>query len=100
MLGADLVSTLLDHLMARGVSVVVIDDDPEIVRELDERGVPAVRGDGGDPEVVRRAGGASAVAIVSIMRRMADNVRLLVTLSSARVLVRVFSGEQAREVRR
>lgn len=90
---------LVDRLRAVGAPVVVVEDDPDVVRRLNGQGVATVRGDGGDPEVLRRAGASSAKAIVSTMRRMDDNTRLLTTFSHVTVLVRVFSGEQALRVR-
>jgi CPA2 family monovalent cation:H+ antiporter-2 len=91
---------LVERLRALGTPLVVVEDDPEIVRQLDVQGVSVLRGDGGDPEVLRRAGANTAAAIVSTMRRLPDNARLLATFRGAQVLVRVFSGEQAAEVRR
>jgi monovalent cation:H+ antiporter-2, CPA2 family len=91
---------LLDHLESKGSPVVVVDDDPSVIDALDRRGVPAVRGDGGDSAVLRAAGADAALAIVSTMRRMRDNTRLLARFRSVPVLVRVFSETDADQVRR
>ena len=89
----------MGRLRSAGASVVVVEEDPDVVRRLAGQGVATVRGDGGDPEVLRRAGASRAAAIVSTMRRMDDNARLLATFGHVKILVRVFSGEQARAVR-
>lgn len=91
---------LVERLRVLSTPLVVVEDDPEVVRQLDAQGVPVLRGDGGDPDVLRRAGAEGAAAIVSTMRRLPDNARLLGTFQGAKVLVRVFSGEQAEAVRR
>jgi CPA2 family monovalent cation:H+ antiporter-2 len=91
---------LLDHLESKGSPVVVIDDDQAVIDALDRRGVPAVRGDGGDSAVLHAAGADAALAIVSTMRRTGDNTRLLSTFRSVPVLVRVFSEADADQVRR
>lgn len=90
---------LLDQLVQSGQRVAVIDDDPVVIEKLHRRGIPAFRGDGADFFVLRSAGARSAKAIVSTMRRVRDNQRLLEFVKSVPVLVRVFSPEHAEAVR-
>lgn len=80
--------------------VVVVDDDPAVLLGLAEQGIRGVRGDGADPDVLAAAGAARARVVVSTMRRMGDNARLLARLPDTPVFVRVAWVEEADEVRR
>ena len=95
---------LLNTLLARGLEVVVVDDDAGIVAELTARGVPAYRGDGADVEVLANLDAERAGAVVSNMRRVRDNVRMLAYLRGRNpelpVLVRVFEPGDANEIAR
>jgi monovalent cation:H+ antiporter-2, CPA2 family len=91
---------LLGHLSERGHEVVVLDDDPVVVEALQQGGTSALRGDGAEPGVLEAAGAGDAVAIVSTMRRMADNLGMLARFRGPKVLVRVFSEDEAEQVRR
>jgi monovalent cation:H+ antiporter-2, CPA2 family len=90
---------ILDQLLLRGCDVVVMDDDPAVVEALQAQDVTALRGDGSDATVLKAAGADHAHAIVSTMRRMADNLGLLERFRGSRVLVRVFSEAEAERVR-
>jgi monovalent cation:H+ antiporter-2, CPA2 family len=90
---------ILDQLLLRGCDVVVMDDDPAVVEALQAQGVTALRGDGSDAAVLQAAGADHARAIVSTMRRMADNLVLLARFRGSRVLVRVFSEAEGERVR-
>jgi monovalent cation:H+ antiporter-2, CPA2 family len=92
-------AALLERLRSREIAVVVVDDDPAIVAQLTRDGIRAIRGEGGDPEVLAAAGAAQAVAVVSTMRRLEDNAALLACCAGRPVLVRVFSEEEAEEIR-
>jgi Kef-type K+ transport system membrane component KefB len=88
--------------MLRGTSaeVVVVDDDPAVVRSLKKQGVTVLRGDGANPDTLAAAQAERAKAIVSTMRRMHDQARLLTTVRGPVVLVRVFSEQQAKYIRK
>lgn len=92
-------SLVLAALRAAARDVVVIDGDPAVVRSLTQDSVPALRGDGADPEVLREAQADRAVAVISTMRRAEDNARLLSTVHGPLVLVRVFSEQEAEQIR-
>jgi Trk K+ transport system NAD-binding subunit len=79
--------------------VAVIDDDPAIIRRLEEAGVHAVRGEATDPLVLRRAGAHQARVVSSTIRRPRDNATLLELAGDVPVLVRVFEEEDAEWVR-
>ncbi|MGH7457687.1 MAG: cation:proton antiporter [Longimicrobiaceae bacterium] len=91
---------LLETLLSSGYQVLVVDDDPSVIARLEEGEVPAIRGDGSDLEVLRRAGAKDARIIVSTMRRARDSQALLQYLSGAGVpvLVRVFDADDARRI--
>lgn len=90
---------LLEGLRTEGVPVVVVDEDPAVVAALERQGVLALRGDAAHEEVLGAAGTREATAIVSTMRRIEDNLELLRRHPGKPVLVRVFSAEEAEQVR-
>lgn len=81
-----------------GERVVVVDDDPAVVARLQHDGIPAIRGDAVDPDVLERAGAAGARVIVSTLRRHADNVHIIRQFPGIPVLVRVFETANARAI--
>lgn len=83
--------TVLDRLLAQGQTVLVVDDDAGVIDQLRRCGVPALRGDGADYHLLRHAGARDARVIVSTMRRLHDNERLLRFARDPVVLVRVFT---------
>ncbi|MFP3940945.1 MAG: cation:proton antiporter [Thermoanaerobaculia bacterium] len=90
---------LLETFLVFGHDVLVIDDDPAVVGQLQEAGVPALRGDASDPELLEAAGARRASMIVSTLRRVRDNEVLLRRVSGVTVLVRVFDEAEARSIR-
>jgi monovalent cation:H+ antiporter-2, CPA2 family len=46
---------LLETLLAAGYEVLVVDDDPAVIENLQEGDIPCIRGDGSDFEVLRTA---------------------------------------------
>jgi Kef-type K+ transport system membrane component KefB len=90
---------LLEDLVLSGSDVVVVDDDPAIVRRLEEAGIPSFRGEASDPHVLRAAGADRARAVVSTIRRPRDNAALLELAASVPVLVRTFAEEDAEWIR-
>lgn len=91
---------VLAGLRAISTNVVVVDDDPGIVQVLADKGVTVVRGNGTDAKVLRLAGAQEARAIVSTMRRAPDNARLLSMVRGPTMLIRVFSEQEADQVRK
>ncbi|MBX3251270.1 MAG: cation:proton antiporter [Myxococcales bacterium] len=82
----------------RQVPVVVIDEDRDVVKELADQGIHAVRADGADPHVLRQANLPRARLVVSTLRREADVERLVRAAEGVPVWVRVFSPQQAERV--
>lgn len=92
-------TALLAGLRDTGTQVVVIDDDPAVVEAVAEFGAIVLRGDAADPHVLEAAGAERAKVIVSTMRRADDNARLLASVRGPLVMVRVFSEQEADQVR-
>jgi Kef-type K+ transport system membrane component KefB len=86
---------LLETLLATGVDIVVIDDDPVVVARLRDADVPCLRGDASDIELLRRANADRARIITSTVRRPRDNRRLLEFARGVPTLVRVFDDADA-----
>lgn len=87
---------LLPRLTAEGRRVVVVDEDPAVLEKIQGRfPVTALRGDGADHRTLTAAGARSAAVIISMMRRVEDNERLLRFAGGRPVLVRVFGPEEA-----
>lgn len=82
-----------------GCSIIAVDDDPAIIERLKKTGVEAVRGDGGDPWLLRRISVRNAGLIVSTMRRQRDHERLLRLAGETPVLVRTFEPGVAQNLR-
>jgi CPA2 family monovalent cation:H+ antiporter-2 len=90
---------LLEDLVLSGADVVVVDDDPAIVRRLEEAEIPSIRGEASDPLVLREAGADHARVVVSTIRRPRDNAALLDLATDVPVLVRTFDEEDADWIR-
>jgi CPA2 family monovalent cation:H+ antiporter-2 len=86
-------------LRAQGHEVLVVDDDAVVCRELTRRGVPVIRGDGSDKEVLKRAGAAEAKLVVVSMRRVGDSLKVLEQVRGVPVVARVFEEDEAQRIR-
>ena len=86
---------LLETLFGAGHEVVVVDDDPDVVKRLREADVHVIRGDATDLAVLGRACARDALVITSTIRRPEDNRRLLEYARGVRVIVRVFEEADA-----
>jgi len=94
-------SVVLKALRAAGQDLVVVDDDPVVLRELEEQGVPTVRGDGSDKRILAAVNARQARAIISSMRRVSDTESALRHLNPGGppVITRVFDPEDAERIR-
>ncbi len=92
---------VLRPLLAADVPVLVVDDDPVVIEDLDRKGIPCLRGDGADEHLLDRAGASRARFIVASMRRAADAAKVLAhTGGAVPVLARVFEDDDAECIRR
>ena len=92
------IEPLLDRLVAGGQRVIVVDDDASVVRQLGDRGIEAVRGEGGDLDLLKTVGAHRARVLISTMRRIQDSERIIRHAAGRRVIVRVFSPEDATRI--
>lgn len=66
-------------LKRAGVPIVVIDSNPEVMRYVDEMGVPFVEGPVSDEEVLKRAGIRRARGVLACVDSDAENVFITMT---------------------
>lgn len=90
---------LLETLVIGPYPVVVIDDDPAVVERVREAGIPCIRGDAADLQVLRQAGADRARVVISTIRRPEDNGPLLALAARSPVVVRGFNEEDAAWIR-
>ena len=91
---------LLRPLQRAGYDVLVVDDDPLVIRRLQEAGVTCLRGDASDEALLAKAGAARARFILASLRRVGDAVRVLEQVRDVPVVVRVFEDREADIIRR
>jgi len=88
----------LKPLRAQGEEVLVVDDDAVVCAELQRRGIPVMRGDGSEREVLEKAGAANAKLVLASMRRVGDALKVLEHLHNVPVVVRVFEDHEAAQI--
>ena len=93
------VLSIVQRLVQSGQAVVVIDDDDVAVRGAEQAGAVALRGDGADYRRLRLGRAREARAIISTMRRIEDNARLLRFVNGDHVFIRVFSPADGARVK-
>ncbi len=67
------------ELEKSGESFVVVDNNPEVLEDLKEKGIPFVEGDAREEEVLLRAGIKNARAIACLLETDADNLYVVFT---------------------
>lgn len=98
--GSETVLPLLETLHLSGEKVLVVDEDPGIVSQLRAEDIACMRGDVGDPEVLKAAGATTARIIISTISRP-RSVRPVFDLArEAPVLVRVFEKDEEEQVKK
>jgi Kef-type K+ transport system membrane component KefB len=90
---------ILKPLLAQGEKVLVVDDDAVVCRELAKRGIPFLRGDGAEEEVLAKAGAREAKLVIASMRRVGDALTVLKFVKGVPVMARVFEREDAEKIR-
>jgi CPA2 family monovalent cation:H+ antiporter-2 len=91
---------ILKPLQRAGYEVLVVDDDPQVIKKLQAAKVSCLRGDGSDETLLERAGAKHARLVLASMRRLSDAVRVLEHVRGVPVVVRVFEDSEAETVSR
>jgi voltage-gated potassium channel len=76
--------TVISQLTQRGVTVVVIDNDPAKTTELEELGVLYILGDAAEEETLRQAGVMQARGLVAVLPEDSANVYVTLTARGLR----------------
>lgn len=94
---------ILSACRDKGLKTIVVDYDPAVVRQLQSQGAEAIYGDLSDPELLGQVDLAGAVAIISTVPSLEDNLFMLEQLSSLPGdfvrIVRAKDNQEATELR-
>lgn len=90
---------LVKPLREQGENVLVVDDGETACRRLKKMGVPVLRGDGTDVELLAEAGAQQAKVIVTSMRRVKDSLKVLKQVKGVPVLALVFEKDESEVIR-
>jgi Kef-type K+ transport system membrane component KefB len=85
-------------LQKAGHDLLVIDDDPAVIIQLEKLGIPCLRGDGADEKILQKANAAKAKLILASMRRVQDTAKLLALVKDIPVVVRMFEDRDAQAI--
>jgi Kef-type K+ transport system membrane component KefB len=91
---------VIKPLQARGHEVLVVEDDPIVVEQLQNSNIPWVRGDASDEKTLAQAGARRARLILCALRRVSDAQKVIQYARGVPVIVRVFEQEDAEQIRR
>ncbi|QTN31571.1 cation:proton antiporter [Akkermansiaceae bacterium] len=89
----------LKPLLAQGENVLVVDDDAVVCAALAKKGIPFLRGDGAEVEVLEKAGARDAKLVIASMRRVGDALTVLRHVKGVPVVARVFEEVDAEKIR-
>jgi len=92
-------SAVLDLLLTYSVPAAVVEEDPAVVRSLQEAEIPAFRGDASDRSVLTAAGLPRTRLVICTLPRARDAGVALEAAPAIPVLVRVFEAEEEAWVR-
>lgn len=94
---------IVEHLKKEGIPFVVLDFNPEIVGELQKRGITAIYGDISDSEITDVLNLNKARLVISTATDLSDNKILLSELkrlkSPAKVVVRVTEEDDIKDIK-
>ena len=91
---------VIKPLRQQGHDVLVVDDDPVVIEQLQKMNMPCLRGDGSDEKILTRAGAAHAKLILASMRRVSEAERVIQHVRGVPVVVRVFEDSDANHIRK
>ncbi|RLG35239.1 hypothetical protein DRN80_02215 [Methanosarcinales archaeon] len=95
-------SVIVEEFKAEGIEFVVIEHDPEVVKELKKQGIPVVEGDATRDDVLIEAGVERASGLVSTLPSDCSNLLLCITAKGINkeldIVTRASSQEAARRL--
>ncbi len=80
----------IDYLKKKGMQIIAVDYDPEVVRRLKKRGIPCLYGDAMHPEILERLNLKKAELVISTLIDFDDNLFLVKTIKELNPDVLVF----------
>ena len=88
-------SIVAREILAEDVPVVIVESNPEVIRLLDEHGVPYVAGDATADEVLLAAGLERAKTLVAALTQEAANVYVTLTARQLNPAIRIVARADA-----
>lgn len=88
-------SIVASEILAEDVSAVVVESNPEVIRLLDEQGIPYVAGDATADEVLLAAGLLRARTLVAALTQEAANVYVTLTARQLNPGIRIVARADA-----
>ncbi len=85
-------------LRSGGHEILVVDDDPAVIAQMESAGIPCLPGDGSDEKTLQRAGAREAKLIIASMRRVEDAAKVLRHAPGVPVVTRVFEAAHAAQI--
>ncbi len=74
--------SISNSIVERGIPVVVVENDPDIISELEDRNMLCIQGDATHDETLLKAGVRNARGVVCVLHTDADNVYVTLTARS------------------
>lgn len=90
---------IIRPLVASGLKIVIVDQDPHVIAQLRKEGHVCIRGDASDEKVLLQAGADKARFILVSLHQVAEVVKVIEHVcSSVPVFARVFEEASAKKV--
>jgi len=89
---------IIDELKRTGEKFVVVESNPEVARELSEKGVPVIEGSPLEEETLRKAGIERAKGLATVLDQDSDNVFITITAKTLNPNIYVVAKVSNREV--
>ncbi len=98
--GTRMGTTILDALEHTDDPLVVVDFDPEIVKKLQQKGIPSIFGDIVDTDIQERVNLAKAKLVISTLTDLEDNMLLIKAVhhlnKKTKIIVMAYDIEEAK----
>jgi voltage-gated potassium channel len=89
---------IVSELSRAGEKFVVVERNPEVVREISEKGIPVIEGSPLEEETLRRAGVEKAKGLATVLDEDSDNVFITITAKTLNPRIYVVTKVSNREV--